>query len=164
MLSYQTTQYFPVMPLMASAIRWCMYDWNWSRESRSCMNQAGALLIELISCGVSFTPSYRPQTKFAKVMFFTPVCHSVHRGKGVSTSVHTGYTSPWEQTPQEQTPAEAHTSRSRHLLGAETSPRADTPPEQTHPRQSRPPPAQCMLGDTGNKWAVRILLECILVH
>ena len=26
-----------------------------------------------------------------------------------------------------------------------------------------PPPAQCMLGDTGNKRAVRILLECILV-
>ena len=26
-----------------------------------------------------------------------------------------------------------------------------------------PPPAQCMLGDTGNKQAVRILLECDLV-
>ena len=27
----------------------------------------------------------------------------------------------------------------------------------------RHPPAQCMLGYTGNKWVVRILLECILV-
>ena len=33
---------------------------------------------------------------------------------------------------------------------------ADTPPEQT-------PPAQCMLGDMGNKRVVLILLECILV-
>ena len=32
-----------------------------------------------------------------------------------------------------------------------------TPPRQVHPLE------QCMLGDTGNKWAVRILLECILV-
>ena len=28
----------------------------------------------------------------------------------------------------------------------------------------RHPPAQCMLGDMGNKWAVRILLESILVQ
>ena len=37
----------------------------------------------------------------------------------------------------------------------------------TTPRQtlsgSRHPPAQCMLGDMGNKRVVRILLECILV-
>ena len=32
-----------------------------------------------------------------------------------------------------------------------------TPPDQVHP------PEQCMLGDTGNKRAVRILLKCILV-
>ena len=39
----------------------------------------------------------------------------------------------------------------------------DTPPPQSkHPR-SRHPPEQCTLGDTGNKRAVRILLECILV-
>ena len=37
-----------------------------------------------------------------------------------------------------------------------------TPPEQT-PQGSRHPPMQCMLGDTGNKRAVRILLECVLV-
>ena len=49
-------------------------------------------------------------------MFFTPVCHSVHRG------------------------------------GSADTPRADNAP-----------PAQCMLGDTGNKRVVRILLVCILV-
>ena len=58
--------------------------------------------------------------------------------------------------------------------GADT-PRADTPPqeqtsswEQTFHQEQTPsheqtPPAQCMLGDVGNKQAVRILLECILV-
>ena len=45
----------------------------------------------------------------------------------------------WTPPPQEQTPAGS-----------------DTPQEQT-------PPAQCMLEDTANKRAVRILLECILV-
>ena len=35
----------------------------------------------------------------------------------------------------------------------------------TPPRDQRQtvPPVQCMVGDTGNKPAVRILLECILV-
>ena len=38
------------------------------------------------------------------------------------------------------------------------------PPGQVLPPAGTPPsPAQCMLGDTGNKWAVRILLECNLV-
>ena len=38
-----------------------------------------------------------------------------------------------------------------------------TPPGQVHPWDKVHPPEQCMLGDTGNKRAVRILLECILV-
>ena len=38
-----------------------------------------------------------------------------------------------------------------------------TPREGTPPRQIHPSPEQCMLGYTGNKWAVRNLLECILV-
>ena len=43
------------------------------------------------------------------------------------------------------------------------------PWEQTSPQEQTPPPGadspltQCMLGDTANKRAVRILLECILV-
>ena len=41
-----------------------------------------------------------------------------------------------------------------------------TPRDQVHPPwdQVHPPGSeQCMSGDTGNKWAVRIPLECILV-
>ena len=37
------------------------------------------------------------------------------------------------------------------------------PPPSRHPPGSRHPPAQCMLGYTVNKRAVRILLECNLV-
>ena len=69
----------------------------------------------------------------------------------------------WETPPQTRG---RHTSpgpdppRSRHLqpLGADppSPPLGADPPEQTLP-------AQCMLGDTGNKRAVRILLECVLV-
>ena len=69
---------------------------------------------------------------------FTRVCDYVHRGGGVSASVH---------------------ARIHPPLGADTTPPpllADTPREQTPQRE------QCMLGDTGNKRAVRILLGCIL--
>ena len=62
-----------------------------------------------------------------------------------------------------------------HPLGPDTPPGTrHTPPDQVHPpgpgtppldqvnpRDQAPPP--CMLGDTGNKRAVRILLECIFV-
>ena len=79
--------------------------------------------------------------------------------RGVSASVHAGIHTPWEQT---------------HSTGADT-PRSRHPWEQTPPRSRHPPgadtplpgadqpPVQCMLGDTGNKQVVRILLECILV-
>ena len=100
----------------------------------------------------------------------------------VSASVHAGIHPPGADTPP---------LRSRHPLEVDTPPRkqtprqeADTPGKQTHPLGSRhtprkqtlpeadtpsgsrhsPPPAQCMLGDTGNKRVVRILLECILVR
>ena len=59
---------------------------------------------------------------------------------GGSASVHAGIP-PEADTPQGVDP-----------------PGADTPPwEQT------PPQEECMLGDMGNKQAVHILLECILV-
>ena len=38
-----------------------------------------------------------------------------------------------------------------------------TPPGSRHPPGADTTPVQCMLGDTGNKRAVRILLECNLV-
>ena len=83
---------------------------------------------------------YRPQTKFAKVMFFTRVCHSV-QGEGGAV--------PGQVPPGPGTPP----------LGP------GDPPGQVHASQQDQvhPPEQCMLGDTGNKRAVRILLECILV-
>ena len=46
-----------------------------------------------------------------------------------------------------------------------TPPGADTPPPETrHAPQTDTPPAQCMLENTVNKRAVRILLECDLVQ
>ena len=77
--------------------------------------------------------SLPPATKLGQGYVFTRVCDSVHRG---SASVHAGTPPTWEQTPQ----------------GADTAP----PPERTSP------PGQYMLGDMGNKRAVRILLECIV--
>ena len=46
----------------------------------------------------------------------------------------------------------------------DTRPQEHTlPGAATHHPQEQTLPAQCMLGDTGNKRAIRILLECILV-
>ena len=44
-----------------------------------------------------------------------------------------------------------------------TTPGTRYPPDQVHHSRPGTPPKQCMLGDTGNKWVVRILPECILV-
>ena len=84
-------------------------------------------------------------------VIFSVACvkNSVHGGSvseyaGIPPSL--GADTPLEQTfPREQTPP----------LGA------DTPLEQTPLEQTTP--AQCMLGDTVNKRAVSILLECNLV-
>ena len=89
---------------------------------------------------------------------------------------------PREQadTPCEQTPPRSrHPLGSRHPPWEQTPPGADTPlweqtpPEQTpltppppggDPLGADPPPGHCMLGNTVNKRAVRILLECNLVY
>ena len=64
---------------------------------------------------------------------------------------------PQSRCPPEQTPPPTgpDTPQTRYP-SEQTPPRADTPP-------SRHPPEQCMLGDTVNKRAVSILLECNLV-
>ena len=72
-------------------------------------------------------------------------------------------TSPW-QVP---TPPSRYTPPGQ-VPPAGILPLAGTPPGQVPPGMYTPwagthPPEQCMLGDTGNKRAVRILLECILV-
>ena len=95
---------------------------------------------------------------WGKVIFSVAcVKNSVHRG-GVP-----GHIPPWAGTP--------HLPGQVHPLGRYTPPWAGTPPlgrytpQQVHPwAGTSPPPEQCMLGDTGNKRAVRILLECILVY
>ena len=90
---------------------------------------------------------YRPQRSCGQGNIFTPVCHSVHRGEGVSASVHAGIPHPPEQTP----------------------PRAETPLEHTPPPWSthHPPRSRHPLGSrlrhAVNERPVRILLECILV-
>ena len=68
---------------------------------------------------------YCPQRSWDKVMFFTRVCHSVHRGS-LSHCI-LGYTPPRSRTP----------------LGADTTPPtpppgADPPPEQTPPQEQTP--------------------------
>ena len=83
------------------------------------------------------TNFYRPQRSWSKVIF-SVVC--------VKNSVHGGAGTPRIGTP----PRQVHPSAGRY-------PHGQVPPGQVHP------PKQCMLRDTGNKHAVRILLECILV-
>ena len=93
--------------------------------------------------------NYRPQTKFAKVMFLhLSVSHSVHRG-GLPQCM-LGYHPPGTRHPPEQTPP------------GPGIPPAD-PLGPGNPLQTRHPPAQSMLGDTVKKRAVCILLECVLV-
>ena len=83
---------------------------------------------------------YRPQRSWGKVMF-------LH----VSVILFTGGGLPHcmlRYTPPDQKQAP---TQSRHPLGSGTP-------------GTRHPPAHCMLGDTGNKRAVCILLECNLVN
>ena len=75
---------------------------------------------------------------------------------------------PKAGTPPEQTPPLG--TKGRHpppwTRGRYPPPRADHPGSRhppAGPEAGTPPPVQCMLGDAGNKRAVRILLECNLV-
>ena len=67
---------------------------------------------------------------------------------------------PWAGTP----PVARYIPLGRYTLLASTSLGRYIPRSQVHPPWAgNPPPEQCMLGYTGNEWAVRILLECSLV-
>ena len=75
---------------------------------------------------------------------------------------------PQSRHPRDQTPPRPGTPQSRcppEQTPPPTGP--DTPqtryPPSKHPPEQTPPPEQCMLGDTVNKRAVCILLECNLV-
>ena len=95
-----------------------------------------------------------PANKVRRLCFYT--CVSVHRGE-----------STWAGTPPDQVPPWDQV----HPLGPGTpwdqvhAPGPGTPSgtRYTPPWTRYTPRWQCMLGDTGNKRAVRILLECILV-
>ena len=102
---------------------------------------------------------YRPQTKFAKVMFYTCLSATLFTGG------YLGRYTPWACTlPWADTPPWAGTPPGRYTPRAGTPPpRQVHPPGRYTPRQVQPTQEQCMLGDTGNKRAVHILLECILV-
>ena len=81
---------------------------------------------------------YRPQRSWGKVMFFTGVCDSVHRGDlpQCMLGYHPPRSSPPEQAapPQEQTPPRAGTPPEKAPPQEQTPPRADTPPEQAPSR------------------------------
>ena len=98
---------------------------------------------------------------------FTRVCHSVHGGGVCPIACWDTPPRPEAGTPHSWSRHPPLGTRGRHPPGPEAG---TPPPEQTTlgadtPRDQRqvPPPVQCMLGDTGNKRAVRILLECNLV-
>ena len=95
---------------------------------------------------------YRPQRSWGKVMF-------LH----VAVILFTGGGCPiacWDTPPKTRG---RHPPDQRQAPQEQTSPWDQAPPMSRHPPGPGTPPAQCMLGDTGNKRAVRILLECNLV-
>ena len=93
---------------------------------------------------------------------FSSVCQEFcSQGEG-SASVHAWIPPPpppeADMPPGSRHPPEADPSE------ADTPPRSRHPLEADTPRKQTPPPPQCMLGDTVNKRAVCILLECNLVN
>ena len=79
---------------------------------------------------------------WGKVIFYT--CLSFCSQGRTWAGTETGTPTPQAGTPPDQRQVHLHRTRGRYPLGRYT-------------------PLVCMLGDTGNKRAVRILLECILV-
>ena len=121
-------KFLPYKSFCASGIfrrrRGCFSDVSEGDPSRWRVIQARYCWEQTYKGRYFFYYIYRPQTKFAKVMFLhLSVSHSVHRR--VSASVHAGIRHPswadspppqeqtplWTDTPWEQTP-----SRSRHPL------------------------------------------------
>ena len=99
---------------------------------------------------------------------FPPVCNSVQGGVPGQLLLPGRYISPFGRYPPGQVhpPTQVHplgryTQLGSYLSQADTSPGRYIPPRQVHPQAGTPPDSACW--DTVNKWAVRILLECILV-
>ena len=116
-----------------------------------------------------------------RLCFYTCLSVILFTRGGVPGQVHPlgKYTSISRYTPQEGTPPSQGTPLRQVHLPGQVLPWAGTSPGQVHPTPGQvhphpwtgtippwagtPTTEQCMLGDTGNKRAVRILLECILV-
>ena len=101
-----------------------------------------------------------PANEVWSKVIFSVVCvkNSVHRGVCLSACWDT--TPPW----QGRTPLARRPPLARQIPPGKADPpwQGDSPGKGRPPWQGRPP-AQCMLGDTVNKRAVCILLECNLV-
>ena len=111
---------------------------------------------------VNFLP---PANEVCESYVFTPVCQSFCSQWGLPQCI---MGSPWDQTPPSPgpgTPQDQAPPWDQAPPQDQTPPQDQAPPPATRhpPREQADPPAQCMLGDTVNKWAVRILLECNLV-
>ena len=103
---------------------------------------------------VANLPSIRflpPATKLGQGYVFTRVCDSVHRGVCPIAC--------WDTPP----PGPDHCMMGYIPRDQRQAPPRDQRQAPPWDQAPSPSPAQCMLGDTGNKWAVRILLECNLV-
>ena len=127
--------------------------------------------------------------KFVKVMFLhLSVSHSVHRGEYLGRYTP-GQIHPQAGAPRPGTPPGPGMPPWQVHPGTRYSPTGTpgtryipwegnpldryspagilplgpgTPPRTRYPPGPGTPCVQCRLGDMGNKWAVRILLECIL--
>ena len=140
-------------------------------------------------CFLYYLCFYRPQRSWGKVIFWilfrggvpgqvhlpwagTPpgryttqtgtLPRQVHPpGRYTPREVHPTGIPPGRYTPQAGTPSGQYTPQAG--IPRQVHPPGQVPPGQVPPRAGTHPSAQCMLGDTGNKRAVRILLECNLV-
>ena len=109
------------------------------------------------------------------------VSHSVHRGGVYPSACWDTHTVPGRHPlgrhPSGRHPLGRHPHRQTSPLGSACWDTHTVPgrnPSGRHPLGKHPPgqtppqtdisPGQCMLGDTGHKRVVRILLKCILVH
>ena len=118
------------------------------------------VMFKLIDFMYVFLP---PANKVWGKVIFSVACvkNSVHRrGTSSGTPPRGRYTQPpWAGTPGQVPPGRYPPGLipPGHVHPPQVHPLAGTPPGQVHPQD------QYMLGDMGNKRAVRILLECILV-
>ena len=95
-----------------------------------------------------------PANEVCEGYVFTPCLSFCSQGRGCLPQCMLGYT-----------------PLSRHLQGADTpswsrhsTPWKQIPIWEQTPPGADTPSAQCMLGDTGNKRVISILLECILLQ